>query len=122
MIKIKENEVKKELGKFFTLTKETTEDLKMPGGIIDEYWHEMLKDTNRYSEFCEKYAGYYVIHVEAGGVDVLDWVKRYEKEYGKLNKLWFTDKNGFFKGSEYEEYEKTGIVKMSWDCKPKIVL
>ena len=69
MIKTEETKVRKELGKFFTLTKDKVDDMKMPGGIIDEYWHEMLEDKEKYDEFCKEYAGHYVIHVESGGVD-----------------------------------------------------
>ena len=120
MTKVNERLIKDELIKFFELSREKIDDLKMPRCIIDEYWHELLELENEYEKFCIKYAGRIIFHEKSGGEEVLEWVKRYEQNYGVLSPLWFTDKFRELDIKSYEQYKQSGIVKLSWDCQPAI--
>jgi hypothetical protein len=107
-----------ELGKFFNLAGEGISNLLMPQGIIDEVWHEKLKDNEKYLEFCFDHANAQIDHVETNGTGELEWVENYEKKFGKLNQAWFVDKNGVLDFDTYQEYLKNGKLIMSWDCGP----
>ncbi|MBU0279073.1 MULTISPECIES: hypothetical protein [unclassified Gemella] len=115
---VTEEHATKELRKFFTLLKVEGVDLKMPNTYMDEVWHHMLEDDKEYKEFCLETAGAYIEHVpnKAKFPEELAWVKLYENKFGKLDISWFVTGEGNFQEKEYEEYIKTGVLKMSWDC------
>lgn len=80
----------------------------MPKCIVDDVWHEKLKNQEAYKEFCLKYNSNLVDHVENKGFGNLPWLQKYEKLYGKVTTHL------------YEKYIKEGDIKLEWDCVPII--
>lgn len=108
-----------ELGKFLQMFAEGVRNLTMTSGFIDEIWHKLMKDESKYRDFCSKYAGKHVGHVEDVGEGTVQWVYEYEKRFGSLHPLWFTDENGKLDLEAYEQYKLTGIwERTSWRCRP----
>lgn len=111
-----------ELGKFLALAKSRADSGKgtsyMPGGLIDEVWHEMLKDPTRYAEFCATHCGQVMGHVPSAGFGTLEWVPDYEAQYGSLHAAWFADKSGRIDVENMTDYKRTGLYVTSWDCNP----
>lgn len=92
----------------------------MPKCIVDDVWHEKLKNQEAYKEFCLKYNSNLVDHVENKGFGNLPWLQKYEKLYGKLSLAWFTSHDGKVTTHLYEKYIKEGDIKLEWDCVPII--
>lgn len=107
----------RELGRFFTLFGDGVKNLVMPKSIVDEVWHEKLKKDD-YNEFCMKNAKQYVVHAPNKGNGEIKWFTKYEEKYGKLDKVWFTNKNGILDKKSYQIYLENGKPSMEWDCKP----
>lgn len=108
-----------ELGRFFQVAKKLNyEKCYMPSGIIDEYWHELLKTPSDYINFSVTNTGEYVEHLKGGGLDELEWVKIYEEMFGQLNKVWFMNSTGKVDNILYSTYLNTNKVYASWDCGP----
>ena len=111
-----------ELGKFFQIaSRRMAAGLGknyMPGGLIDEVWHTMLKDADRYATFSKAHAGHVLGHAENAGFGTLAWVADYEAKFGTLDKVWFADKSGQIDSASFDEYQRTGQYVTSWDCTP----
>lgn len=111
-----------ELGKFLCVAKARQEAGKgqnyMPGGLIDEVWHEMLKDKARYAEFSKLHAGEQLDHNPNAGFGTLEWVPDYEARFGPLHEAWFADKSGQVDQENLADYRRTGAYVTSWDCTP----
>ncbi|EOO08755.1 hypothetical protein [Bacillus cereus] len=107
-----------ELGKFLKMYSEGVSNLTMPSRFIDVIWHDMLENPEEYEAFSNKFAGMVVGHEPIVGEGKIEWVTNYEKRFGKLNSTWFMDQNGRFNKKAYEEYQKTGVWRASWDCGP----
>lgn len=116
-----------ELTRFFQVAQELDgergEMAKMPAGIVDQHWHELIESGALDALVSNSLgAGVRVDHIEAGGVDPLNWVDRYEAEFGALSPLWFTDADGRLDQETYDRYlGGDRQVKMSWDCGPAFV-
>ena len=115
-------QAKAELGKFLKISKARQDQGKgqnyMPGGLIDEVWHEMLQDRKSYEAFATKHAGSILEHNPNAGYGTLEWVPDYEARFGLLSEAWFADKNGVVDESAVAEYRATGNYTTSWDCTP----
>lgn len=111
-----------ELGRFFRAGKElfdtTGEMAKMPTCVVDEHWHDLI-ESGAIDGFAQKHlgAGITVDHIKVGGVDPLNWVELYEKQFGPLSPLWFTGANGL-DAELYDKYTSGTTPDMSWDCSP----
>ncbi|WP_301420319.1 hypothetical protein [Mammaliicoccus lentus] len=117
MMGIENQIVELELKKFFSLV-DNEQEYYMPRCIVDKIWHEKLKDTDSYKEFCLKYSKAYIEHVENKGEGVIPWIPKYEKRFGKLPPSWFTDYDGDVVTDLYDKYIEEGNIKLEWDCKP----
>ncbi|MFF0292394.1 hypothetical protein ACFYST_02565 [Kitasatospora sp. NPDC004614] len=111
-----------ELGKFFTIAGQFFEAglpaPKMFSGAIDLAWHRLTEDPSEHDAFTVKYAGRRLQHVEGGGECFIDWVGAYEKAYGPLPEIWFTDADGELDAEALGRYRITGTVWAEWDCSP----
>lgn len=111
-----------ELARFFQISKQLFDETgalaMMPTCVVDERWHSLI-ETNMIDSFVLKCFGgnVEVTHLEAGGVDPLNWVSRYESEFGPLNPVWFTGENGL-DVELYNEYTGGTHPDMAWDCTP----
>ncbi|MEF8727522.1 MAG: hypothetical protein V5B34_04845 [Accumulibacter sp.] len=115
-----ETAAKQELHKFFSLIPDVTDlgSMKMPSCVVDDEWHELMRNEQDYILFCSESAGSYIGHAPGNGQSEIEWVGAYEKRYGKLPHIWFTQKNGFFDENGYQKYQDTGVMIASWDCGP----
>jgi len=118
-----EKSLELEFQKFLTVAhlckKETNQDVFMPSCIIDTYWHKRLNQED-YDAFCIQTIGKKVAHKENKGFGNIEWVRTYEKLYGKLAPSWFYDVDGAFIGKSYNDYLKSGVWKAAWDCSPGV--
>ncbi len=111
-----------ELSRFFQIGKqlfdETGNLAMMPTCVVDEHWHRLI-EANKIDSFAAEHLGddIEVTHIEAGGVNPLNWVDRYEATFGPLNPVWFTGENGL-NAELYNEYTGGALPDMSWDCTP----
>lgn len=121
---INEDNLLKELGRFFSIASTGISDMEMPDSMVDEMWHKLLEDEKSYRDFCNKHASAYIHHIPNDTVYVerksLNWVKLYETKYGKLDKSWFVDSKGKFNETSYNEYIDNGTLNMAWKCSPVI--
>ncbi|MGE1164476.1 hypothetical protein ACQJ0Y_14505 [Peribacillus simplex] len=108
----------RELGRFFSLAGMGVNNLVMPAGVIDEVWHNKLKNQEEYTEFCNETAGGHITHAPMKGEGEIKWVPEYEKQFGKLDPAWFTKETGEVDKPKYEAYLRDGKVSMEWDCVP----
>ncbi|MCM3324764.1 hypothetical protein [Cytobacillus kochii] len=106
-----------ELGRFFSLFGDGVENLVMPKSIVDEVWHEKLKRED-YEEFCMRNANQLVGHAPINGKGEIGWFTKYENKFGKLDKVWFTDKKGTLDAESYRKYIESKNPSMEWDCVP----
>ncbi|MFJ4697829.1 hypothetical protein ACIP5N_06680 [Streptomyces sp. NPDC088768] len=109
-----------ELARFFTLAGQSPEDAPMPGmfsGAVDAEWHRVLNQPE-YRGLCLATAGKVLVHVPLRGSGPVAWVGDYEKQWGALPEIWFTDENGVVDRVSYDAYRKTGDVVAAWDCGP----
>ena len=114
--------VEQELLRFFTAGKayqmKTSKSVFMPACIVDETWHSLLNEEERYFNLTSSIVGSNIEHVQSKGFGEIEWVADYEKMFGKLSKEWFTSVDGTFNLSSYDEYLKKGKMYASWDCSP----
>jgi hypothetical protein len=117
-----DQEARTELAKYFSLigSSQPPGDLPMPAGLIDETWHNLMKQEAEYDRFCMDQVGFVVGHESGGGRKEIPWVKSYEERFGRLSKLWFTSKDGVFDSKSYGDYLSTGTYIASWDCGPVV--
>lgn len=113
----------RELKRFFTIAKLHQEESQvlMPACPVDEAWHELIKEDNRYREFCREAVGSQVQHLPVDGEGEIGWVEAYEDLFGTLSPIWFCDSEGNFNESAWKRYSETGEFHASWDCEPYIV-
>ncbi|WP_411139188.1 hypothetical protein [Streptomyces sp. C10] len=72
-------------------------------------WHELL-GTHKYAAICQESAGQPIGHVATGGHGPISWVAAYEKAYGPLPQIWFTDADSNVDQEAIDRYSTTGIV------------
>lgn len=115
----------RELSRFFQIGKELFEETgelaMMPTCVVDEHWHSLI-EHGKIDAFVAEHLGddVVIMHLDAGGIDPLNWVARYESAFGPLNPAWFTDQNGL--NSElFGEYTDGAAPGMSWDCTPGFI-
>ena len=112
----------RELSRFFQVSKELFDETgamaMMPTCVVDEHWHDLIEE-GKIDAFVAECLGddVTVAHVEAGGVDPLNWVTRYEVMFGSLNPLWFTGQGGL-NTELFNEYVGGKTPDMAWDCTP----
>ncbi len=110
-----------ELGRFFALSVELNQPLTMFSEYIDDAWHSLMEEPERYREFCIDVVGRAVGHNPSGAnnpmVDV-EWLPEYEAKYGRLPASWFADIDGNVDDQLYQTYIKTGEIRASWACNP----
>jgi len=110
-----------ELQKFMIVAKELNfKNCQMPKCIVDDYWHNLIKEPNKYLLFTATSTGLYVEHKESNGFGEISWVKKYEELFGKLDKVWFTSSTGKFDEVSFKSYYENGKMIASWDCTPAI--
>lgn len=110
-----------ELGRFFQLAGDlVTGDVEMPvfSPAVDEAWHQLLDDPQAHAGFCLEHAGIVLGHLRKAGSGPVEWISLYEKAYGPLPDVWFTDASGAVNEELKAAYQKTGTVVTSWDCHP----
>lgn len=85
---------KVELGRFFTVSAARFKDghatVEMFSGAIDAEWHELL-DSPEFAEFCTQHADQQIGHALLKGSGEIAWVTAYEKLFGPLPEVWFTN-------------------------------
>ncbi len=115
-----------ELGRFFEVAaeyrRETGNSAMMPACVVDTAWHDIQRDRKALRELIDKHLGteMEVAHLKKSGRGRIDWVELYERHFGKLPLPWFTEPDGSVDRDALELYERTGEVRLSWDCTPKI--
>lgn len=111
----------RELGRFLTLAGQQLARgegaAEMFSRAVDATWHQLLT-TPEYMAFSTKYTGAVLGHREARGTGPIGWVAAYEKDYGPLPEIWFTDEKGVLDTSALDRYRRTGRVVAEWDCVP----
>ncbi len=107
-----------ELGKFLTLVGEGVDNLTMASQYVDEVWHAKLDDPEAYAAFCATTAGTYVSHEPGNGEGTIEWTSEYERRFGKLDDVWFMDKEGNLDKTALADYRDLGEFRGSWDCVP----
>jgi hypothetical protein len=88
--------------------------------LVDSYWHAALTDRDKYESMCLETVGSIVQHSEAVGRGEISWIVEYERRFGELSTVWFTNTDGRLNKALMEEYLWTGEVYASWDCRPLI--
>ncbi|MFI9787255.1 hypothetical protein ACIHEI_27685 [Kitasatospora sp. NPDC051984] len=111
-----------ELGKFFVVAGQFL-DAGLPAPqmfskAVDLAWHRLVEDPREHDAFTAKYAGRRLLHTESSGAGFIDWVDAYERAYGPLPDLWFTDAEGELDVEALGRYRATGTVWAEWDCSP----
>ncbi|CAM5678115.1 MULTISPECIES: hypothetical protein [Streptomyces] len=110
-----------DLGRFFSVAAERLAAghavVEMFSGAIDAEWHRFLDDPE-YAAFSTDLAGGVLGHVAAAGAGEISWVAVYEKRFGMLSEVWFTDADGTVDAGALARYRETGAVVAEWDCSP----
>ncbi|MEI3613439.1 hypothetical protein [Pseudogracilibacillus sp. SO30301A] len=126
---------KQELIKFLKIYRDYDVPSLMFSEAIDQVWHNLLKSTETYEDFCMKEIGVKLEHNVCGGVDVINWVAVYERLYGPLHPFWFADEEFNIDSVAYKNYldnnygadynftiesvkrnNKKQPLELSWDC------
>lgn len=110
-------EATEELAKVFQIAKDGV-PVDVFSKAVDSVWHEMLEDEATYVEFCYKTVGVVIGHKESKGSGRVGFIKAYERRFGRLPDIWFTDATGRLIETQYGEYRDTGSVSASWNCRP----
>src|SRR4051812_45550930 len=109
-----------ELGKFINLCSEGVKNLVMPSAFVDNVWHGLIHDEEKYKDFCHQHADSVIKHLEDKGEGTVQWVKDYEERYGSLHPVWFMNDKGEINNQAYTQYLNSGIwERASWRCRPK---
>ncbi|MEZ4888025.1 MAG: hypothetical protein R3E32_25080 [Chitinophagales bacterium] len=115
-------EATQELEKFFQVAvvyqKKTNKPARMMSCIVDEAWHQILKDELGYQNFCNNVVGQVLPHNQVKGFGVIGWTSIYEDMFGQLPEIWFRNSDGDLDSNTYQKYLKTGIIEAAWDCTP----
>lgn len=88
------DDVAKELGRFFALTRTTDAPLAMLSPNVDLMWHKFIEFTEEYQPFCEREFGELIHHrprTAASPVPaqaVRNLYQAYEARFGDLPELW----------------------------------
>ncbi|MFJ8443808.1 hypothetical protein [Kitasatospora griseola] len=112
-----------ELGKFFAIAGQYFDAglpaPKMFSGAIDRTWHRLTENPDEHDAFTVTHAGRRLTHAESCGEGFIGWVGAYEKAYGPLPEVWFTDADGELDTEALGRYWRTGEVWAEWDCSPE---
>jgi len=140
-VDLNRNELQKELGKFLKVAAIEASrgtyhcNIPVPACIVEEYWRQFSAEKD-FEEFMESVVDCSFEHVTnyeffpaSRGCGLVPWVKTYEKEFGPLHKLWFTNADGTFNSGQYSSYRKRrdlktpwswgGVLIASWNCTAK---
>jgi len=118
--------LEKELAKFFLVSfeyqKKTGSSAMMPSCIVDSVWHKLLKQPKQLRLIVSASLGenVEVLHLENKGEGTLHWVAIYEEKFGQLPVVWFTKPDGSVDQQALDHYQRTGEVRLAWDCVPAI--
>ncbi|MFI5722857.1 hypothetical protein [Streptomyces cyaneofuscatus] len=111
----------RELGRFLAVAGQQFADgggpAEMFSRAVDAAWHQML-GTPDYEAFSTEHAGTVLGHREMNGSGAIGWVAAYERTYGPLPEIWFTDADGVLDECALALYKETGKVVAEWDCGP----
>lgn len=122
MIKIENSPEEQELMRFFIAGKafmqKTSKSVFMPFCMVDDVWHNLLKDKERYTHLTLSLVGSKIKHLSQKGEGEIEWVSEYEKMFGKLSEIWFTSSNGKLDSLSYQRYLQTGKMYAAWNCNP----
>ncbi|MFF2143151.1 hypothetical protein [Kitasatospora sp. NPDC058190] len=111
-----------ELGRFFSIaarfldTGQTAP--QMFSTAIDAAWHRLLEDPEAHAAFTTQHAGRLLRHSPVKGEGFISWITAYEKAYGPLPQIWFTEADGSVNTEALARYRETGQVWAEWDCSP----
>ncbi len=122
--------LREELGRFFQVADIEARggtyhcDISMPDCAVDSYWHA-LSETSECDELTRSLTGAEFDHIndydlfpESRGEGVIKWASTYERLFGALNRVWFTDENGNLNEAAYSRYMNGEVPKASWVCNP----
>ncbi|MFF3214289.1 hypothetical protein ACFYYB_26935 [Streptomyces sp. NPDC002886] len=84
---------------------------------VDAAWHDLL-GTPQLDTLCLETAGQPIRHLANNGYGPIAWVTDYERAYGPLPEIWFTDADGNLDPGLLARYRSTGTVVAEWDCSP----
>ncbi|MFJ9886597.1 hypothetical protein ACIQRW_12130 [Streptomyces sp. NPDC091287] len=111
----------RELGRFLAVAGQQFTDgggpAEMFSRAVDAAWHQML-GSHEYEAFSTEHAGTVLRHREMNGSGLIGWVTTYEKAYGPLPEIWFTNADGLLDEGALARYKETGNVVAEWDCGP----
>ena len=106
-------ELDAELNKFSILCSETEECLPMFSNLIDARWHKLLSSSNIKLPTHDP-------TVRSNGPEQINWIKDYERKFGRLNICWFINGNGYIDSISYNAYIKSGCVCAEYNCVGRI--
>ena len=106
---------KLELSKIFKLAVAGV-PIQMFSTAIDAVWHELLKDREGYKKFSIDACGHVVGHIEENGAGAVSFLEAYEKKFGQLPDVWFTDSEGKIDYALRRKYTAYGVIEANWDC------
>jgi len=111
-----------ELSRFFAIATDAEDisAMKMPRGAVDALWHSYMANPSEYIRFTAQHAGVYFEHMAGSGHEEMTWVPEYERRYGRLPKIWFTDDSSVVDEEAYSGYVSQGKLIASWDCGPLV--
>jgi len=109
-----------ELSRFFAIAAdaENISMMKMPRCAVDALWHVYMTNPTQYIRFSAQHAGVYFEHMPGNGHEEMQWVPEYERRYGRLSRIWFTDASGAVDEAACSDYVSRGKMIASWDCGP----
>lgn len=92
--------IAEEYRKYLTLCLEYPDEAIVPSGMVDDFWHLHILDTQKYAEDCQNIFGYFLHHFPYFGMrgqedaDNLreawqDSCQKYEARFGKLDKTFW---------------------------------
>ncbi len=98
---------------------ETGKQAFMPACPVDTQWHQLLNSKpSEYGDFCQNAVGRDIRHMPAKGKGNIQWTRTYERLYGPLPEIWFSDIDGSLDVASQKKYINTGVFYASWDCVP----
>ncbi|WP_301668279.1 glycine-rich domain-containing protein [Neisseria basseii] len=92
--------IAEEYRKYLTLCLEYPDEAIVPSGMVDDFWHLHILDTQKYAEDCQNIFGYFLHHFPYFGMrgqedaDNLreawqDSCQKYEARFGKPDKTFW---------------------------------
>lgn len=111
-----------ELGRFLTVAADRfakgEEPAQMFSGAVSAAWHALRRRPRPYADFCLTHAGRQLGYLAACGRGLVNWIDDYERRFGPLPGVWFTDADGAFREDQWRRYQSTGQVMADWHGLP----